>query len=75
MAIIVVVIICILSKRNIFSLGKISFFSVLPLITLLLFSQTVSMFWEDASLFYLIFALLFAIKKLPKSQGGVQLYE
>lgn len=60
-------IILFLCKTKVFKNRRWTIYSLVPLISLLLFSQTVSMFWEDASLFFLIFTLYFAIHLVPES--------
>lgn len=71
-AICLVGVIVYLSKKHIFKGRDKNLFTLLPLITLLLFSQTVAMFWEDASLFYLVFALYSAVRLVPEKGESIE---
>lgn len=49
-------------KKVVFAnVKKINIYSLLPLITIILFSQTLAMMWEDASWFFMLYSLYFAI--------------
>lgn len=71
-AVIIVCSIIYLCRKNAFSQNNSNYFSLLPLLALLLFSQTVSMFWEDASLFYFVYAVYFAIHLSPAHMPVIQ---
>lgn len=65
LAVTIVFVIAHLYKNNILKNRDRNIFSLLPLIALLLFSQTVSMFWEDASLFYFVYTVYYAVRIRP----------
>lgn len=61
MSILIVGSIFTLTRKQLKNNKNVNLVILLPMISLLIFSQTVSMFWEDASLFYFVFSVYFAI--------------
>lgn len=61
-------------KRYIYTRSrKNSLYSLLPLLTMVIFSFSLSMFWEDASLFFIVFSLYYSIHL--KTDGKELVYE